>query len=369
MRHILLSFGLILSVVFTNAQIVIKGRVLAESSDVPVINASVYLNNTSIGTITNKNGEFTLNAGSIYTGELVISSVGFQPLFYKLNTGDATNKFYTFKLEIKERTLRNIAVMNDVTRQSWLKIFKDNFLGITEEADNCKIENLDAVYFAVGDDKGTMFAYADTPLIIKNKLLGYKISFDLIEFSYNKTNSATYYAGYNRYDELGDKKRWIKRRRQNYFGSTVHFYRSLIANKLTEEGYSMFEVKKLLKDTGAAKSKKSITINSHDLSVAIPLPPGKILFTDTASGNYYLQSENQVMVRYKKSPHLRFNPSGNWFIQGLEHPGFQSFIILLADKVALDKNGILFNPLEVLYNGFWVYEKFANQLPFDYVPN
>lgn len=35
----------------------------------------------------------------------------------------------------------------------------------------------------------------------------------------------------------------------------------------------------------------------------------------------------------------------------------------------IDKKGILLSPLDVLYEGYWSYEKFANSLPLDYIPD
>ncbi|MEI9957264.1 MAG: hypothetical protein WDM90_13395 [Ferruginibacter sp.] len=45
-------------------------------------------------------------------------------------------------------------------------------MGLTEEADNSTIQNLDAIYFTMGENKNTIYAYADTPLIIINKMTG-----------------------------------------------------------------------------------------------------------------------------------------------------------------------------------------------------
>jgi CarboxypepD_reg-like domain len=359
---------LITVVGFAHAQIIIKGKVLDNKTEQPIINASVYLNNTSIGAITNTSGEFIINTSSIYSGELIISSIGYQALSYRLDTKDADKSFYTFKLDIKENVLKDVLIMNDATRQKWLQIFKDNFLGITEEGDNCKIVNLKAVYFTTGKDKNTMYAYSDSPLIIVNKMLGYKISFDLIEFNFNKENGSTYFVGYNRYEEMGDKKRWIKRRRQNYFGSTMHFYRSLINDSLAEEGYSILAVtKKQLIDT--VKHELEWEITKRDTFVTQPTTARKILFPDTATDNYYLKADGKITVNYNKVPHTKDYLVRKVFVEGLSHYyGFTAYINLMSDKVGLDRLGIIVDPLQVIYNGYWVYEKMGNQLPFNYKP-
>ena len=46
-----------------------------------------------------------------------------------------------------------------------------------------------------------------------------------------------------------------------------------------------------------------------------------------------------------------------------------SSIIPFQKNSVLDKNGVLINPLDVFYEGYWSYEKFANSLPLDYNPN
>ncbi len=358
-----LLFGLIFFIAVTaNAQIIIQGKVLSSKSNLPVISASVYLSNTSIGTSTNNEGDFILNVSNIYTGELIISSIGYQPMSYQLVKEDAGKTFYTFKLDVKENILKNVVILSDAARQSALSIFRDNFLGITAEGTHSRIENLSAVYFTSGKGENSIYAYADTPLIITNNLLGYKIYFELIEFGYNKDNGGAYFIGYNRYEEMGNKKQWIKRRKQNYFGSTMHFYRSLIANDLSANGYSIFEIKRVQKIIDSLK-------NVKDTIIAVPTEAAKILFTDSITNNYYLKANTQIMVRYNKSIFSRDYLFAKGVTEGLGHTGFTAYIDVLADKVTLDKNGIINNPLKIVYNGFWVYEKMGNQLPFNYHPD
>ena len=357
------------SSVSVSAQIIIRGKVLDKNSGAAIVNASVYLNNTSAGTITGSNREFALNEKSVYTGELIISSVGYQPISYKVSSETADKTFFTFKLEIKESMLTGVLVMNDAQRKAWLKIFKENFLGITEEADNCIIENTDAVYFAAGENKNSIYAYADTPLVIINKLLGYRISFDLMEFSYDKEKNSTYFLGYSRYDDMGDKKRWAKRRKQNYFGSTMHFYRSLVSGQLKAEGFSISRVKKQQANKDPAGQKHLQTDKEGNYFIVIPIKESDILITDTVLGKYFVSAADQIMVKYNESPHSRFYLSNKVLVRGLDRFGFTAYITLQDGKVEVDRDGIVFTPLAVIYDGFWVYEKLGNQVPFNYTPD
>ncbi|NOT92974.1 carboxypeptidase-like regulatory domain-containing protein [Ferruginibacter sp.] len=367
MHKLLFVFGFIWIMFTGNAQIIIQGKVLDNNSGLPVANARVYLNNTSHGTVTNSEGRFTLNISSVFSGELIVSSVGYQQVFYKLNINDADKKLYVFKLEVKEKILNGVLIISDTTRQLCLKVFKQNFLGITEEAEKCTIENLGAIYFTA--DSNTIYAYADTPLIITNKLLGYKITFDLIEFYFDVNKKNTSFSGFTRYEEMGDSKKWIKRRKQNYYGSTMHFYRSLINKNLETEGFSIFEIKKPEIKKDPVDYAENLYMD-EDTVLAIPIRSANILFIDTISNEYYLQFTNRVMVQFFKNTRLKhYYTIESESNRSYSNFGFTAFMDMLTDKVELDAKGIIRNPMAVVYNGFWLYEKIANQLPSNYQPD
>ena len=42
--------------------------------------------------------------------------------------------------------------------------------------------------------------------------------------------------------------------------------------------------------------------------------------------------------------------------------------ILFAENVLLDPSGIFIEPLDVFTEGYWGYEKIADALPLDYIP-
>src|ERR1700750_1457602 len=59
-------------------QNVLKGHVISEDTHKPIASVSVYLNNTSIGTITNDEGLFVLKSIPQGKFNLVATSVGFE---------------------------------------------------------------------------------------------------------------------------------------------------------------------------------------------------------------------------------------------------------------------------------------------------
>jgi CarboxypepD_reg-like domain len=342
------------------SQMHFHGKVIAEESNEPVAAASIYFNNTSIGTTTNESGAFSLPVPALSNLELIVSSVGFETIVYALSPGEPGSKTYHFKLKKKESLLQDILILPDATRKKYLDIFRKFFLGITEEAESSSIENQGAIYFTKSENEGQGFyAYSDTPLIIINNKLGYKIYFQLQEFYYNPGSGGTSFYGFTRYEEMGDKKRWIKNRRKAYYGSTMHFFRSLINDRLEQEFYKIFVIKEdSLSQANGQKNK---------MKMAFPVTAAQIMKADSA-GNYIVSGTDKIMVQYNRDPASKEYLRLHTFIPEPLHMGFRSYLTSKSGTFTIDKNGVLLNPLSVFMEGYWIYEKAANLLPYNYDP-
>ncbi|MEP6675972.1 MAG: carboxypeptidase-like regulatory domain-containing protein [Ferruginibacter sp.] len=358
---LLLSFFINITVV---AQINISGKVIDENSGQPLTGVSVYFNNTSIGTSTNADGSFSFTGLKVPNTELIVSSIGYEILAYRISATEDNGKHFLFKLTLKKEQLKEVLVLTDAARKKWLASFKDNFLGITEEAASSKILNETSIYFTSGVSKNSFNAYADTAIIIRNEMLGYLIYFQLVEFGYNGLDKRTYFYGYTRYIEMGNKKKWIRNRRNCYYGSTLHFYRSLIANKLQEEGYYISLLKSVKTDTVLLKSH---TAPKYQL---VPIS-GNILARRDSSNedNYIMSSDDDVMVQYIKQPASKNYLLKKIMVQGNLKNGFTANMHFIKIPVGIDSYGIISDPLAVEYNGYWTYEKAANMLPYNYTPD
>lgn len=345
------------------AQNKFTGRVINDADLIPIAGASVYFNNTSIGTITNDKGEFSiLNAIS---GEVIISCVGYERLIHKLDTGRVSGKSFTFKLVEKQATLKNVLILPDALRRRYLELFKNNFLGLTEEADMSRIININAINFAAANEKKAIIAYSDTPLTIINRKLGYIIKFDLVEFYYNEQTGQTSFYGYTRYEDMGDKKRWTKNRQRAYYGSTLHFFRSLINNDLEKESFSITRVKadsiKQTNDQGLPYFKK--------FDLAIPVTVTDIVKKDSSANLNVVSWKDRLMVQYYKNPASKIYLSKKVMLTGNLPTGVRSYVKINAENIHIDSYGILADPMNIFFSGYWVYEKAANLLPYNYFPD
>jgi hypothetical protein len=358
--HLLLLAGLFALPFVSIAQIIIQGKVINEFTGKPLQGTSIYFNNTTIGTSTNADGRFSLPLPEIENAELIISSVGYQRLVYKPEAATIQNKTIVFKLMQKEEELKDILILTDAVRKKYLAIFEREFLGITEEASHSNIQNKKDIYFTSGDSKNSFKAYSDTPLTIINKMLGYKVSFELVEFFYDQQNGRTSYYGYTRFDEMGDKNRWVKNRKRCYYGSTMHFYRSLIGNHLQQDGYKVYIIKPLHTDPSKPQ---------QNMEMAVEVTAAQIITADSSnSNNYNVTIAGKLMVQYGKEPASKNYLIKNTFIQGNIPTGFRSYITSTAPVISLNREGIINNPINVLYGGYWIYEKAANMLPYNYMP-
>lgn len=352
------------SVVSVMAQTIIRGKVLNEATGQPLQGASIYFNNTSIGTSSNAEGGFSIALPAIENAELIISSVGYERLVYKPDAATIQDKSLVFKLAQKAEQLKDVLILTDAVRKKYLAIFEKEFLGITEEASRSSIQNKKDIYFTSGGSKNAFKAYSDTPLVINNRMLGYKISFELVEFYYDEQSGRTSYYGYTRFDEMGDKSRWIKNRQHCYYGSTIHFYRSLINNRLKEEGYHIYLVKQV---RSAADSNKNSSPKEMDM--AYEVTASQVISADSSNtNNYTVVVPGKLMVHYGKDPSSKKYLSRNTFLQGSLPVGFRAYVTFTAPAISLNNAGIINNPMDVLYGGYWIYEKAANMLPYNYVP-
>lgn len=348
-------------------QKIITGKVISEKTGVPIEGASVYFNNTSIGTSANSTGQFSLQLPDAFNTELIVSAVGYERMVFNTEGSDLQNKNMIFKLMPKEQSLRDVLILTDKVRAKYLAIFEKNFLGITAEASRSKIENRRDIFFTSGEGKNSFKAYSDTPLVIINRMLGYKISFELVDFLFDEQSGRTYYYGYTRFEEMGDKGRWQKNRKRCYYGSTAHFYTSLVAKRLEQEKYRIY----LIKTSGmSADTSRSNSSPQQKMDMAVTITADEIVKPDSTNpNNYNITFKGKLMVQYDKNPASKNYLKTKTFLQGSMPVGYRSYILLKSPFISVNVAGIVNNPMDVEYSGYWIYEKAANMLPFNYTPD
>lgn len=264
MKRFLLLFLVVLLQFVSQAQ-ELKGRVVDAKTQEPISGASVYIDGTSKGVITDLDGYFTFNYPKSVKADLIIRMMSYNTQRF---SNPLEEDLSLVQLVQKASQLDAVFLNPDPwSRAKKVDYFKKYFLGTTFMADRCKILNLDEVRLRFNPATGLLTARCDEPIIIENRYLGYKITYDLIDFELQFENSIlkagpeiklpnnvpyiqefrlkeAYYSGSSFYQELSTNdrkiKRFIKRRHKLYENSELKFYRTLKSNLLQDEIYEFY---------------------------------------------------------------------------------------------------------------------------------
>jgi hypothetical protein len=386
---------------FLSAQVLIKGTV--SSNKVPLEGAAIYLNNSSIGTTSDSEGNFelTIKEG---TYDLIVSYLGYKTINYTLITSKHKNPLH-FNLVEDANRLDEIVIRKTVYDSAWkfnLEEFKSAFIGRSELAQECEILNPKVLHFEFDNQSRKLEAFAKEPLRIRHKRLGYMIIYDLVSFKIEK-NIVTF-LGYTQYKNLKGgkrkKRKWDQARVTVYNGSRIHFFKALAEKKLTEEGFivNQFERKlnpkrpteeqiknarQLLRLSGSRYTRVNDTPKTAIDSALVILRkarlpkyadflykknvPYKDMIT-IKGGKTYLTFENYLSIIYTKEKE-ELNYLKDIFSRTKRAPGPQtSSIVILQKYPYIEPSGMVIAPLDVFYEGYWGFEKLAETLPLDYEP-
>lgn len=142
MKHFLIFF--LFSVSLSSFSQVIKGKVVDEQ-DSPLPGANIYFDGTTIATIADENGNFTINYTSKINSILAVSYVGYQTQYIQNPKTDVV--FKVILLESKN-ILNEVIVKKDrFSRKQKLQLFREQFIGRTANSKNVQIRNEDDIYF------------------------------------------------------------------------------------------------------------------------------------------------------------------------------------------------------------------------------
>ncbi len=402
-RSLLLSFILLISLSLTAVAqntFSISGTVRDNVGIIP--GATVYISGYKISTITTDDGNFILPKLAPGSYDLLIQMIGYLP--YKKNI--ILEKSVKINVVMIENTtlLNEVIVKPDPDRAYHIDLFKNNFIGISPNALECKLLNSQNLITKYNQTTGILNISADQFLVIENKSLGYRIKYLLEYFEYNFKTKVIYYAGYPFFEDLkagvARQKKWAKAREIAYKGSMQHFFKSLYENKINEEG---FIIHKLIKIPNPMRKSDSL-INTNIKRLTFRKQTGNIITVNTDDSlSYWLRQKNEpklvntinrasvlidtllhpfnntlksinfkdaLYVMYKNELETsNYRNSGNWITRTLDMPNYQTSIVnLIVTPALFFANGAILDPKSFLYEGYWAYEKMADAVPLDYLP-
>ncbi|MBO0323814.1 carboxypeptidase-like regulatory domain-containing protein [Muricauda sp. CAU 1633] len=212
----------------------IQGTVVDAKTKTPIFGASVYYDGSSVGTMTDEDGSFSIQLPYQNKATLVISHLGYVTQKIPNLPREAV---LTIALEEEVESLEEVVLTSDpFTRKDKMEVFKLEFLGDTQGGRACEIVNEEDVHLYFNSEDNTLSAYSDKPIVVQNEYLGYLVHFTIEEFKiFFKTKNLkrvdniyhTLFDGTTRFYDTSNGDSTIAGRRQRaYLGSPRHFIRA-----------------------------------------------------------------------------------------------------------------------------------------------
>lgn len=350
---------------------VFNGRVVDQETNKPLEFVSVYITNSTIGAITNESGAFSLllDEGKY---DVVVSMVGYGPIIHpvviKNNLAIAP---VLFKIYPQAYALDTVSVTGkrDPSWYSNLRSFKEYFLGKSATAQKCVLSNPDALIAEFDAINQILTVTAKEPLKIQNPELGYNISFLLTGFVMDKKKGYASYIGYPHFELMEgsdfQKQQWAEKRLDTFQGSPMHFARSLREQNLQQEGFRVTRAVNGFSAYASEASKDGRPRFSRSEQYE-EVPYSEYLsFPDNEAKVEFKGSLRVVYVRKMEDLDYVYSQTSS----GLKKASYQTSAITLKDpNVFIDKSGRFENPIGIIFDGYWSWDKVGDMLPFDYKP-
>ena len=335
-------------------QFTITGKVVDSTTKEPLFGASVFAQNTTSGTTTNREGEFSL---SLKSGgyELIVSFTGYQSREIRISNND--NNPLQIDMTKQEKAMEEVVIRSsNEVKDGWDKygkFFLENFIGSTPNALQCSLQNREAVHFYYYKKSEKLKVLATEPIVISNQALGYNLRYQLDSFMYYYKTQVSSYRGYCFFSEMdssfAQQRIWSANRKKAYEGSKLQFMRSYYDSTLQEDGYEI-----ALLDSVYDKRFEAIS-NPYDTTYYG-------LYDSTHEVEVYYP--RKISVTYKKKPEPEY-------LKKFKLPlnvGSQISYIDLLDAIEIKENGYFYDQKDWVSQGYWSWKNLADLLPYDYIP-
>ena len=373
---------------FSHAQFVVTGTILDSASREPLVSASVFCQNTTMGTLTNKQGEFSL---SLKSGgyDLIISYTGYQTQIIRVSE----NKRLDILMIKEEKSMGEVILKssNEVAN-GWEKygdFFIKYFIGATPNAAQTVLLNPEVLKFYYYKRSNKLKVLATDAVQIANKALGYNIRYQLDSFVYYYNSNINSYRGFCLYSEMNGndslKRVWAKARLNAYYGSKLHFMRSYYDSTVLEDGWTIDMLdegsdKKFTKVTNVydssyynliAYTRDSITYTRNTITYTLDSITRDSIRIDTVV-HRVLTGTVDVEIYYPRKitvSYTKKRPEPEYLKQfGFpKNIGNQITYIDFKDGIIIKENGYYYDQKDWINQGYWSWKNVADQLPYDFV--
>ena len=344
---LLLYLGLICCWTGSAQQIRFEGTIYDKSTGEPLQGVYVYMNGTSIYTMTDSSGVFTLSLEKHINASLIIRHMAYEQVVIENPYKQMPGKIYLEEARISFEEVRVVVSADKFSRDEKLYAFKRQFLGLSKSGKGCKIENEEDIIISYDREERALKAYSQKPLIIYNNYLGYRVEFSLVNFKvlYGERDSIAEddfikfnFSGYSSFEDMMPYDVVMKRRRDEiYEQSSRYFMKQLVNRALEETNFKMFSRYK--------------RVDADDCFVTIGDSSVKSvhLLSEIKNNRYYENISSEVFG----SVTLRNRVN-------------ESEIIFLTNRFLVDEYGNVDEIDNIIYLGYMNELRFGGMLPLNY---
>jgi len=359
-KQILIVLTLFFFNTISSAQIssyFVKGKVINAQSKEPMQGASVFAENTTLGTATDQDGNFILEL-PIGGYSLVITFTGFNTQSFRISNTETNN--IEVEMTVKEKSLEEVAVVSTGETKNGLEkygnFFLEEFIGKSKNSALCKLKNPESLKFYFSKRKNRLKVLANEPLIIENNALGYNIKYEMDSFVHEYNTDITVYTGYPLFEEMestseDQKSKWKSARELAYKGSILQFMRSLYNMELDEEGFQI---------------QLMVNINGKDSGLKVKDYYQALNYNQADSVSPVVIKPNQSKIGII---YINEKPEDGYLSENKEVPtGFQFSTITFppGKLITIEENGFYYEQNDLLINDYWEWNKMADALPYDF---
>ncbi|MET0635594.1 MAG: carboxypeptidase-like regulatory domain-containing protein [Chitinophagaceae bacterium] len=333
----------------------ITGRIIDSASKEALAGASVYCQNTTVGSATNKEGLFSLELRS-GGYDLVVSFTGYQSRQLRITANDG--RIPDIEMVKEEKSLGEVVIKtSSEVKDGWTKygkFFIEHFVGTTPNASQTNLLNPDVLKFFLLKRSNKLRVLATEPLRLENNALGYTLRYELDSFIYNYNNDINSYRGFCLYSEMDGpdslKAVWAKNRKEAYLGSKLQFMRSYYDSTVTEDGWmiSLLDEKDPTRFTRLENVYDTSYFGALDSTLQVELWfPAKIRI------QYTVRRPDPEYLKQFKLP---------------KDVLLQISYADMREAIAIMENGYYYDQGDWINQGYWSWKNLGDQLPYDYQP-
>jgi len=340
---------------------VLEGYVLDKKTEKPLQSATVYLDGTTISTITDEQGYFKINGSGNNQSTLIVSFVGYINL--RIENPFQYKKIKSF-LEEDSISMDEVFIGKSIfTRKSMLKAFREHFLGSSKAGLSCRIENEDDIDLFFDTETNTLSATARKPLKVINKYLEYEIFFDIVDYKleYSKPKLDNYYltrsgfSGTSFYKDFSKSKKSSKKRLESFLGSTAHLMITIANESWQKEKFSLYVGKFPVDPKLYFKVQDTLNVNKVSL-IKEPIVNSPVYKINVETIDYTKPIKPEVIGHEDKKVNF-----------GILYDGKkQSSVDFMEKEFIVDQNGNYSPVYVVMFGGYIGKLKLGDMLPSDY---